>query len=154
LPKLEFCVKLVLTGGEKMTVIVCVSDDGGMLFNKRRQSRDKILIKNLGEIVGDGILFVSDFSLQLFNDSDISIIAVSNPLESAGAGDFAFVEDKSLREYMGKTEGLIIYRWNRAYPSDFWLDVNPSAEGMVLSESMDFVGKAHEKITRECWKRV
>lgn len=136
-----------------MTVILCVSDGGGMLFNKRRQSRDAELIRDVERLVSDGVLFISDFSAPLFSVSRVSTIAVSDPLSSAGEGDFVFVEDRSLASYKDKISRLIIYRWNRKYPSDFYLDLDPEREGMHLALTADFVGKSHEKITREVWER-
>ena len=35
-----------------MNLIVCLDDSGGMRFNKRRQSRDSLLIKDLIEAYG------------------------------------------------------------------------------------------------------
>ena len=34
-------------GGVIMRVIVCVDDNGGMLFNHRRQSRDRVLCERV-----------------------------------------------------------------------------------------------------------
>jgi hypothetical protein len=47
---------------------------------------------------------------------------------------------------------MIIYKWNRVYPSDLSLDVYPDKIGLKLHESFDFKGQAHEKITREIWR--
>ncbi len=138
-----------------MTAAVCICDKGGMLFNKRRQSRDKEVIRDiekLGEHLG-GAVFISDFSVKLFSESEMSVISVSDPLESAGDGDIAFVENLSLAPYKDKIDTLIIYKWNRSYPSDFKLDLEPRNEGMELLESIDFAGHSHEKITREIWKK-
>ena len=80
-----------------MTVIVCIEDRGGMLFMKRRLSKDRILTENVAETVGDGILYISEFSEALFSDSDISVMSVSNPLISADEGDFVFIENLRMR---------------------------------------------------------
>ena len=136
-----------------MTAIVCVSDGGGMLFCKRRLSKDKNVTNDIVRMSGGGVLFVSEYSEPLFSESDASIIAVSNPLSSAADGDFAFVEDVSLAEYKDKITELVIYRWNRKYPFDKSIDINPEREGMALCEISEFAGKSHEKITREIWRR-
>lgn len=137
-----------------MTVIVCVSDGGGMLFNKRRQSKDAEVIRDIEKLVSDGVLFICDFSSSLFADSLVSAIAVTDPLVSAGAGDFAFIEERRLSEHKEKISRLVIYRWNRKYPADFYLDTDPEKEGMKLVDTLDFTGKSHEKITREIWERT
>ncbi len=140
-------------GGVILTVIVCVSDSGGMMFNKRRQSRDARVISDIVELVASQTLFVSDYSAPLFADSEVSIIAVSSPLEAAKPGDAVFIEDRALSPYASKISELIIYKWNREYPSDFHLDINPEGCGMALVSSLDFAGKSHEKVTRLVFKR-
>lgn len=124
-----------------------------MIYNRRRLSRDRVLIQNLSELVDEGTLFISDFSAPLFVNSEVSTIAVSDPLFSAGEADFAFIEDRGALEYKEKIRRLVIYRWNREYPFDMAFDFDPVAEGMTLVESVDFAGYSHEKITREIWKR-
>ena len=136
-----------------MTVIVCLCDEGGMMFNNRRQSRDRVLIEDISRSCEDGAMFVSSFSAPLFESSTLSCIEVSNPLESAESGDYAFVENLHLKDYRDKIEGMIIYRWNRSYPHDFELDVYPSELGMSLDVSYEFAGSSHEKITKEVYKR-
>ena len=147
--KKHFCKKQ--QGVNAMNVIVCISENNGMLFNNRRQSRDKLLIENLESFIKDATLFISDFSSSLFENSEISLIAVSNPLECAKEGDFAFVEDMHIKEYLDKIENLILYKWNRDYPADFCLDISPKELGLKLKDSCDFQGNSHKKITREIW---
>lgn len=134
-----------------MTVIVCLSDGGGMTFNKRRQSRDVAVIKDIEKLVCDGALFISEFSLSLFSESNLSVIAVTDPLSVADTEDFVFLEDRGVCEYGSKIEKLVIYRWNRKYPTDLKFDIDPVSRGMKLCEIFEFAGKSHEKITREIW---
>ncbi len=132
-----------------MTVFVCIDDRGGMLFNKRRQSRDSRVIEDVARTVGDGVLYISDFSEILFEESDASVISVSEPLLSAGADGFAFIENEHLSEYLDKIDRLIIYKWNRKYPYDFALDVEPTSAGFRKRSTREFIGTSHDKITRE-----
>ncbi len=136
-----------------MTVFLCTDDRGGMLFNKRRQSRDSAVIADIAESVGDGILYVSDFSESLFFDSEISVISVPDPLGSAGDGGCVFVENLHIADYLGQIDTLIIYRWNKKYPYDFSLDVVPQECGFTLVESYDFKGSSHDKITKEIYRK-
>ena len=136
-----------------MRVVVCISDGGGMLFNKRRQSRDVKLIENLSELLEDGLIYTNDFSAPLFEGSALSVLSVSNPLDSATSGDTVFAENLSLKDKEDKISSLVIYKWNRKYPADRYLDVSPEKLGMRLAETLDFVVKSHEKITREIWER-
>ena len=49
-----------------MIVIVCIDDEFGMLFNKRRQSMDCILTEDILKTVGDKRLLIDKFSKTLF----------------------------------------------------------------------------------------
>ena len=140
-------------GGEKVKVIACVSDGGGLLFAKRRVSRDEAVLTDIAALIDDEALFVSDYSAGLFDGSSVSTVCVSDPAESAGEGDFLFFEAPGLAEHKDKIESLILYRWNRKYPFDIKLDIDPEKEGFALADSIDFSGKSHEKITREIWVR-
>lgn len=136
-----------------MTVIICVSDGGGVLFGGRRLARDREVISDIARTAGDEPVFVSEYSEGLFSNSDVSVIAVSDPISSAGEGDFAFIEDGKIRREIGRVESVIIYRWNRKYPFDTKVDTEPGCEGFALAESVDIKGYSHEKITKEIWRR-
>lgn len=136
-----------------MIAVVCVSDGGGMTFAKRRVSRDKAVVKDISDLADGRAVFMTEYSARLFEESGASVIAVSEPLASAGEDDVAFSEETGLLPYKDKMEALVIYRWNRKYPFETALDIDPEREGMTLAQTCDFVGNAHEKITREIWKR-
>ncbi len=135
-----------------MTVAVCISDGGGMMFNKRRQSRDRIVTADMLTCAGERNIVVSSYSLPLFSENISRIISASEPLKEAKDGDFVFIEDKSLSEYKNRIKEIYIYKWNKKYPFDFKLDFSPELEGMHLVETVEFTGNSHEKITRELWK--
>ena len=136
-----------------MTVFLCIDDRGGMTFMKRRLSRDKIMIEDLSKEVGEGILYISDFSEALFSDSELSVMSVSNPLASAGEDDFAFIEDIPISNAIDRIDTLIIYKWNRKYPYDFALDIDPLNCGFSILSSCDFKGNSHDKITKEIYRK-
>lgn len=135
----------------KISVAVCVDDFGGMLFNGRRQSRDRVMIADLVTSAKDKKILISDFSFPLFKDYGDKIIISASPLEDATAEVLCFIENFSLKDYKDRIESLIIYRWNREYPSDKRLDVSPEALGLKLISSSDFVGSSHKKITKEIY---
>ena len=136
-----------------MTVILTVEDRGGMLFMKRRLSKDRLPTLDIVNMVGDGILYINEFSEALFFDSDISVLSVPDPLSSAAEQDFVFIENLPLAEHIERVDKLIIYKWNRAYPFDTAIDVTPIECGFTLAESYDFEGYSHKKITREVYTR-
>ena len=50
-----------------MTVAVCLCDRGGMLFNNRRQSRDRVLLEYFMALCDGSRVLISDFSSKLFD---------------------------------------------------------------------------------------
>ncbi len=130
-----------------MTVVVCVDDNGGMLFNNRRQSRDSLLVADL--VQNHKNIIVNPYSASLFKDYFVTV--ADAPLDVAGACDTCFVENINLSEYTTKIKTLVIYRWNRTYPFDTKLDITPNLLGMTLKETYDFSGSSHEKITKEIY---
>ncbi len=137
-----------------MKVIVCVDDNNGMMFNKRRQSRDKVLIEDVVRNVIGGNLLMTPYSEILFEDSNIDVFFLSEDiLEEADPEDYCFIENKSLLPYSDRIDELIIYRWNRTYPADMYLDIDPEALSMNLVSTEEFAGSSHEKITKELYKR-
>ena len=132
-----------------MTVILTLSDGDGMLFNKRRQSRDRVLIENLMSLIGTKALYITAFSQKLF-DSYSNVKIIDSP-ENLPEDAFFFVESLPLSPFCKKIEKMIIYRWNRSYPADLYLDTPPSKIGLKLTSTVDFEGHSHEKITREIY---
>ena len=45
-----------------MRVIVCLDDKGGMTFNNRRQSRDRVLIADVVKMADGSKIFISQYS--------------------------------------------------------------------------------------------
>lgn len=130
-----------------MIVAVCIDDNGGMLFNKRRQSRDKAVLedlKNQGKKV-----WIHSFSEKLFSEYTGMVVVDDDFLKKAGEGDICFVENQSLKPYESQMEQIIVYKWNRKYPGDFRLDLD--IHHWKLIEQVEFAGNSHEKITREVY---
>ena len=64
-----------------MNIIVTLSNNNGMLFNKRRQSRDGILINRMFELIGDKKLNINGFSWQMLgNRKENNIINIEDSL--------------------------------------------------------------------------
>ena len=138
-----------------MNIIMCLDDDNGMMFNKRRQSQDRILRADLKEFIKDKDLYMNNYSYKLYKDIDNGNIKVSeNFLEQCTENDFCLVEDKLLNNYINKINNIIIYKWNRIYPSDLYFDINLTSNSWELLETKEFEGSSHEKITRIIYRRV
>ena len=137
-----------------MIVIVCLDDKGGMMFNHRRQSRDKVLCAQILTLTKNAVLHMSHYSAGLFSDFDIPDLAVSeNFLREASKGDFCFVEDAALAPVEKRIEKLIIFKWNRTYPADRYFDLKLYEGTWHLALSSDFAGYSHERITMEVFER-
>ena len=59
-----------------MNIIVCLDDKNGMMFNKRRQSQDKLLRSDIKELVKSKILYMNNYSYKLYKDIDDGNIKV------------------------------------------------------------------------------
>lgn len=134
-----------------MNAIICIDDNNGMLFNKRRQSRDSRVLQNITTLTSS--IWISPFSERMFDEAqkelsfDLHIDV--DFLKKAGAGEYCFVENQALLPFENKLEQVILYKWNRNYPSDFKLDLNLCEWECVQTE--EFAGTSHEKITREIY---
>lgn len=133
-----------------MQVIVCLDDRNGMLFNHRRQSRDREVLKEILKDAEGKRLWIRPFSQKLFQGAEHRVQVSDSPLDAAGPGENCFVEDLSLAGWEDSIESLTVYRWNRHYPGDFFLDLDLS--GWRLVSRREFSGNSHEKITKEVYE--
>ena len=144
-----------------MIVILCIDDAGGMMFNKRRQSRDQVVTEDIRKICRGGKLWLHPFSEKLFasggdlrvteDAGNMQIESSEQFLKIAQEGEYCFVENAGLKPYVSRIEKLIVYHWNRRYPADQYLDLQ--LEEWEKTESVDMRGKSHEKITKEIYIR-
>ena len=136
-----------------MKIIVCLDDGGGMTFNKRRQSRDRILLADIKSMTEGETLFASPFSEKLLNEHEIDAKIKKDPLKKADRNDFCFIEDIPVRPFLSEINEIIIYKWNRRYPTDMTFDILPLSDGFTLSSVAEFAGSSHEKITKEIYTK-
>ena len=132
-----------------MNIIICVDDNNGLLFNRRRQSRDKALCERAVALSYQSTLWMNEYSSSLFSAESVKVDP--NFLEKAGEGDYCFIENVDFTPYLNNIERIIIYRWNRAYPSDTVFDDSILTSRMLI-KSTDFVGFSHEKITEKIYE--
>lgn len=133
-----------------MKLIVCLDERKGMMFNNRRQSRDRVLIDNMIKMVGDDKLYIAPYSEGLFENKEIKLKVKKNPLKAADE-NWCFIENLPVAEYKDEIETVVIYHWNRHYPGDFFFDLE--LDSYSLESSEELVGSSHEKITKEIWKK-
>ncbi len=138
-----------------MNVIVAIDDKCGMMFNKRRQSKDCELRIDLLEEAGMSKLWMNAYSYEQFMEEVGTNVCVDEDfVEKAESGEYCFVENIPLTEYKDRIERLILYKWNRVYPSDLKFDIDLSSGKWQLVSEEEFTGSSHEKITKEVWKHV
>lgn len=131
-----------------MNVIVCLSNNLGMMFNNRRQSRDSKVIEDIATYASS--VSMKEYSKILFDGSDLKLTFDENPLLSNT--EYCFIEDESLLQKENCIGSLIVYLWNRDYPSDLNLELDLSR--YKKESENDFVGTSHEKITKVVYRRI
>ena len=137
----------------KIKVAITLDDKNGLMFNKRRQSRDKSVIADLCHKT-NGFIYISQYSALLFEDFQDRIQIVDDPLIECPDGACAFVEGRTLKDFLPEIDELIVYNWNRLYPSDMKLDINIIDCGFKMNAKYEFAGNSHDKITKGVYKKV
>lgn len=88
-----------------MIMIVCVDDNFGMMFNKRRQSRDKKLCEHILKLTQNTNLLMNAYSAKLFSEQQ-NIVIREDFLEAAQEQDYCFVENAEWLKYQEKITKL------------------------------------------------
>lgn len=134
-----------------MKIIVCLDDRDGMLFNRRRQSKDSALREHLLKMTAGSRLWMNRYSAAQFSDAADKFLVDEAFLEKAGQDDYCFVENADISAYAGSVSGVIIYRWNREYPADVRFPTELFANRWKRENCENFPGNSHEQITQEVY---
>ena len=139
-----------------MILIVCVDDGMGMMFNKRRQSKDaKVREDMLAMVTTNQKLFVTPYTAKQFLPEEQERLCVLGADVSAwdvlSAEEVFFAEDTDVTGLETVTEQVVLYRWNRAYPSDVKFTFDLSGYELIFSE--DFVGNSHPEMKKEVYRK-
>ena len=134
-----------------MTVVLCADDRGGLSFHGRRQSRDRAVSADLLSQAGECTLWVEPCSRPLFPQEARTVRTAEEPWTQAGAEDLCFLELQDPAPALARADQLVVYRWNRHYPSDRKLLLPP--EGWTLTSRTEFPGHSHDVITKEIYQR-
>lgn len=135
-----------------MKLIVCVEDWFGLLFNRRRVSRDCAVVEKISSVLSGETLWMDPYSAELF-PFEIPVKADGDFLIKAQPGDFCFLENQDIRPYAFRVEELILFRWNRRYPSDFVFPFEECFGKWQLASRGDFPGNSHDTITMEVYRQ-
>lgn len=134
-----------------MKIVVCLDDRDGMLFAGRRQSQDALLRQRVLELTGGSRLWMNGYSAKQFTKDTPSVCCDEAFLEKAGPGAYCFVENSDITPYADQVECVVLYRWNRVYPSDVKFPMELFAHRWQLVSSLEFGGSSHESITEEVY---
>ena len=129
-----------------MILAVCVDDRMGLTFNGRRQSKDASLRQRLRELSG-GRLRMSEYSARQFSEG---VYSGADYLSGAKSGDWCFTENGDYEGFADAIEQIVLFRWNRHYPSDTQFQFPGK---WVLVSAADFPGTSHDKITMEVYEK-
>lgn len=125
-----------------MILIVCVDNRNGIMFNKRRVSKDTLLIERLKGFTKENKIYASKYSQKLFEGFTNLVFSKDTLTDN----DFYFLEDE---DYVGNINKIILYKWNRDYPADKYFTIDLSE--FKLYSTIDFQGSSHDLITEEIY---
>ena len=138
-----------------MIIIACVDERNGMMFNRRRQSRDSAVCGDILRECGGKKLYMSAYSGKLFGDVQENDIRISEDfLKEAGEEDICFVEDIPISGFEDKIRTVILYQWNRRYPAEQYVPLELTDRFWELQRTEELKGTSHEKITKEVYERA
>lgn len=127
-----------------MRVFMCLDQKDGLLFNDRRQSRDREVVADIEKTIGHEEIGMSEYSAKLFEGHDN--IVVTDDLKDC-RNVFLEKDDIDLLDF----DELIIYRWDKVYPADARLTFD--YKSMTLKDVSVITGYSHDKIIKEVYVR-
>lgn len=132
-----------------MTYIICLDFRNGILFNKRRISSDREVFRDMESYVS-GKLNISAYTAGLTEAYPFDTEITDEPYCGA---DYCFIENKypEMVSHFKNGDRIVVYRWDKTYPSDTRLWFSPENEGFRKVCEYDFAGYSHEKIVKEIY---
>lgn len=94
-----------------MIILTVIDNSGGLLFNHRRVSKDRVLRERILDISQNSRLLMVEYSAKQFvQPLPSNIIVADYFLNIAQAGEYVFVEDCSILPYANKIEKMYLFR--------------------------------------------
>ena len=134
-----------------MNIILCIDDENGMLFHGRRQSKDRVLRQQVRALAQGHPLWMNSYTARQFSEDQCETVVNEAFLENAPEDAWCFVENCDLQAYTERIQRVVLYRWNRRYPSDVKFPMELFADKWSLISTRNFPGSSHEKITEEVY---
>lgn len=125
-----------------MTVIICVDNNGGILFNGKRQSKDRIFRKYLLNIVEkkNSRIAMSPYTYSQFKEDERKELTDVKE-EFSFDEDYIFLE-RAISILWEKVNNLILCCWNRDYPADEYFNL-PIGVECILQKTEEIVSDSH-----------
>lgn len=141
-----------------MKIILCVDENLGYSFNKRRQSRDKKMREHMLGVLReeDAGLFVNGYTARSLDGDGLLADDVTVVDEQDGSADgflrtaeqeggWAFVENADITGFLDRIDEMIVYHWNRLYLSDLRLPESFMKSFRTVNREQ-FRGTSHDSI--------
>lgn len=129
-----------------MIVIMCLDKNNGIRFNNRRQSKDREVIADIVKKYANKTIWMNEYSEELFEEYDNFLKCVDEDyLLNADKMDYCFVESREVIGYMKDVKEIIVYRWDKVYPSDEIIELN----GYKIEKIQEIKGYSHDVIQKE-----
>lgn len=131
-----------------MTVFICADNKMGVLFQGKRQSKDRILRKRILDIVeqNKSKLVITKYSYEQFKaDRRDELLDVRNELDFSETNSFVFIEDEKSFNSLPweKIDELVLCCWERDYPADIYLHKSENVT-CILNKKETLSGSSHE----------
>ena len=120
-----------------------------MMFNDRRQSQDRGLREYVAEMTKGEKVYMNAYTEKLYEEINDPVVFV-NFLHKSRKRNLCIVENLPIKttNMWNQIEEIVIFRWNKVYPSDQVLDVD--LEEWKLAEEEQIEGSTHE-ITKQIY---
>ena len=128
-----------------MHLILCLDDRNGLSFCGRRLSSDRLVCSHMLRLRGNSKLWMNAYSGKLFPEASVQIH--DDFFQKASSGEYCFAETGPLPAAQC-LESVVIYRWNRHYPSTEKLP-QTYLNGLRCIHREEFSGCSHDTITME-----
>lgn len=132
-----------------MILISCVENAMGLRFNRRRCSRDRAVCARILERSGNA-LWLAQSSAGLFREFPEAALHDAADLSQVPEGAWCFWERPAPEAV---PEKLLLYLWNRDYPSDEKFVFPGGEEAWCLAEENELEGYSHPLITERVYER-
>lgn len=135
------------------SLALCIDSRGGMMFNSRRQTRDKEVIEDLVALFRKGAIYIQQYSARLFEEYE-NIISCTDPVADCADGALCFVEDARILNDLSSFDTVVLYNWSIPYPADVYFSFDLESLGFKRISKDKLTTDIHTKVTREVFKRT